>query len=168
MNNKKIRFITSAALIAAMYAVLTIATWTFSAYEIQCRLSEGLCVLCAFTPAAVPGLFVGCLIANIMGGQMLDVIFGSLATLIAAIITRKIRKVSKWLIPLPTVLVNTIVIPFVLFYGYGFTNFGDVTSTGAVLAIYAFSIFAGEAIACYLVGIPLYIALTKIKDHIEL
>lgn len=168
MNNKRIKLVTSGAVIAALYAVLTMAMWEFSSMGIQCRVSEGLCVLCAFTPAAVPGLFVGCLISNIMGGQVLDMVFGSLATLIASIITRKMKDMSKWLLPLPTILVNAIVIPFVLVYGYGLTTFGEITSIGAVLGMYALSIGIGEAIACYVIGIPLYTALKKISGIIDL
>ena len=163
MNKKRIRLITEGAAIAALYAVLTVATWEFSSLAIQCRLSEGLCVLCAFTPAAVPGLFVGCLISNIFGGQVLDMVFGSLATLIAAAITRKMKGMSKWLLPLPTIVVNAIVIPFVLVYGYGVDSIANVTGTGAVLALTALSIAIGEALACYVVGMPLYEGLKKVK-----
>lgn len=153
--NKKVRFITHAAIIAAIYAVLTMATWTFASGAIQVRLSEALCVLIYFTPAAVPGIFVGCLIANFMGGAWVDIVFGSLATLIAALITMVIPKKFKYLYPLPTVLVNTIVIPFVLYFGYGVTSMGNQAGMVTVLCILALTIFIGEAISCYVVGIPL-------------
>ena len=104
-NKSKIRFICYAAAIAALYVVLT---WLSSAFGlssgvIQCRISEALCVLVYFTPAAIPGLTIGCLISNIMTGAVVwDVIFGTLATLIGAIAGYLIRK-CKWLVPMPTV-----------------------------------------------------------------
>ena len=173
---KNINFLTQAAVIAALYAVLTMAMWEFSSLAIQCRVSEGLCVLALFTDAAVPGLFIGCLIANIMGGTWVDIVFGSLATLIAAVITRVIAKkclkstkpttMVKLLIPLPTVIVNTIIIPFVLYFGYGVTAMGNATAMVSVLLLLALSIFIGEAISCYIVGIPLMLAVKKFEKHL--
>ena len=173
---KNINFLTQAAVIAACYAVLTMAMWEFSSLAIQCRVSEGLCVLALFTDAAVPGLFIGCLIANFMSGTWVDIVFGSLATLIAAYITRVIAKkclkstqttmMTKVLIPLPTVLVNTLVIPFVLYFGYGVTSMGNATTMAAVLGLIALSIFIGEAISCYVVGIPLMMAVKKFEKHL--
>ena len=165
--NTKIRFITQAAVIAAVYAVLTLATWEFSSYAIQVRASEALCVLIYFTPAAIPGMFVGCLLANIYSGAWIDVVFGSLATLVAALITGKIPKKHKYLYPLPTVLVNAAVIPFVLYYGYGITSMGNFTTTFGCIGIMVLTIMAGEAIACYGIGIPFMKAMTKIWPKIS-
>ena len=83
MKNKNVTFLTQAAMIAAIYVVLTYVFAPFSFGEIQIRISEALTILPLFTPAAVPGLFIGCLIGNILGGAILpDIVFGSMATLI--------------------------------------------------------------------------------------
>lgn len=167
MKNNRIRYITRGAIIAAIYAVLTIATWQFSSLAIQCRVSESLCVLYTMLPEAVPGIFVGCLISNMFSGTIVDIVFGSFATLLAGIITRKMGqkmgKRCKWLVPLPTVLVNTLIIPFVLMYGYGITEFGGVSATAGVLGMLALSIFIGETISCYVIGIPLMKFFEKMK-----
>ena len=119
MRNKKTIFITQAALIAALYVVLTMAFSAFSFGQIQVRVSEALTILPFFTPAAIPGLFVGCLLGNILGGGIpVDIIFGSLATLLGAVGTYLLRG-RKWLAPLPPILANTIIVPFVLRFGYG-------------------------------------------------
>ena len=89
MNVKKLTF---GAAIAAIYAVLTIFLAPISYGPLQCRISEALCILPVLSPTAVWGLFVGCLVANIFTGSLVDVIFGSLTTLIAAILTYKTRK----------------------------------------------------------------------------
>lgn len=116
------RFLTAGAMIAALYVLLTwlSALCGLSSGVIQCRLSEALCVLPLFTPAAVPGLFVGCLLANLLTGAVFyDVLFGSLATLIGAAVTYLCRKAPFWLAPLPTIIANAAVIPFVLQFCYG-------------------------------------------------
>ena len=100
MKNKKVLFLTQAAMIAALYVVLTFIANAFGLASgvIQVRLSEALTVLPFFTPAAVPGLYVGCLLANLLtGGCLLDILVGSLATLIGALGTRALRK-WKWLV----------------------------------------------------------------------
>ena len=120
MKNKKVLFLTQAAMIAAIYVVLTIIFRPFSFGEIQVRIAEALTILPVFTPAAIPGLFIGCLIGNLLGGSVLwDVIFGSFATLIGALFTYLLRNRSKYLAPLPPILANTVIVPFVLYYAYG-------------------------------------------------
>ena len=124
MKNKKVLFLTQAAMIAALYVVLTFIANAFGLASgvIQVRLSEALTVLPFFTPAAVPGLYVGCLLANLLtGGCLLDILIGSLATLIGALGARALRK-WKWLVPLPNIGANTIIVPFVLIVGYGFED----------------------------------------------
>ncbi len=109
------------AMIAALYVVLTYVASLFglSSGAIQVRLSEMLCILPIFTPAAIPGLFVGCLLSNLLTGCVIwDVIFGSLATLMGAIGTYLLRK-TRFVFTLPPVVVNTIMVPFVLRYAYG-------------------------------------------------
>lgn len=103
-----------AAVIAAAYVVLSFATFGFSSGVIQLRLSEALCVLAVFTPAAIPGMTVGCLAFNLLSGCALyDVIFGTLATLIGAVGIRLLRK-FPYVAPAPYVLSNALIIPAVL------------------------------------------------------
>ncbi len=119
---KKVRFLSYAALIAALYVVLTLlsAACGLASGVIQVRLSEALTVLPVFTPAAIPGLFVGCLLSNLFtGGLPWDVVFGSLATLIGALGTYLLRRRSKWLSPIPPILANVLIVPFVLQKVYG-------------------------------------------------
>ena len=115
----KVAFITQAAAIAALYVVLVILFNYCSFGPIQFRIAEALTILPYFTPAAIPGLFVDCLLSNILGGAAIwDIIFGSIATLIGAIGTYVLRK-NKWLAPLPPIIANTVIVPFVLKYAYG-------------------------------------------------
>ena len=119
MKENKVLFITQAALIAAVYAVLCVAFAPISYGEVQVRVAEALVILPYFTPAAIPGLFVGCLISNLIGGSIwLDVVFGSLATLLGAFGSYYLRK-NKVLLMLPPIAANTVIVPFVLRYGYG-------------------------------------------------
>ena len=100
MKNQKVTFLTQAAMIAAIYVVLTVVFAPFGFGEVQVRVAESLTILPFFTPAAIPGLFIGCLIGNILGGAIIpDIIFGSLATLIAACFTYTLRKKSSFLAP---------------------------------------------------------------------
>ncbi|WP_347562037.1 QueT transporter family protein [Ruminococcus sp. AM42-11] len=119
MKNKSTLFLVQAALIAAVYVVLTLVFAPFSYGEIQVRISEALTILPFFTPAAIPGLFVGCILANLLGGAIpLDIAFGSIATLIGAVFTYKLRNSNKWLAPVPPIVANAVLVPFVLRYGY--------------------------------------------------
>ena len=122
MKNKKVKFIVDAAVIAALYVVLTYlaAAFNLSSGVIQVRFSEALTILPFFTPAAIPGLFVGCIIANLLGGAIpVDIIFGSIATLIGAFFTYKLRNTGKWTAPIPPIISNIVIVPLVLRYGYG-------------------------------------------------
>lgn len=124
MNNRKnkTRFLTTSAMIAALYVVFTeiSALLGISSGVIQFRLSEMFAVLPIFTPAAIPGVFIGCIISNILaGGIIWDVVFGSLASLLGALGTWLLRKKSVYLAPVPTILANMIIVPFVLRYAYG-------------------------------------------------
>ena len=118
-------FLTRGAVIAAMYVVLTYVSMAFGLDKgvIQLRFSEALCILPFFLPEAVIGLYVGCFLSNILTGCLLwDVIFGSLATLLGAIGAYAIGRASKklwWLISVPNIVANTIIVPFVLRYVYG-------------------------------------------------
>ncbi len=154
--NRNLRFLCRGALVAALYVVLTwlCALVGMSSGVIQVRLSEALCVLPAFTGAAVPGLFVGCLLANLLTGSALpDVVFGSLATLIGALGAYFLRR-RKWLVPLPTVLANVLIIPFVLRFAYG---------AEGTIPYFMLTVGAGEVISAYICGMLLYAALVRQK-----
>ncbi len=156
----KTKYITQAAFIAALYVVLTYisALLGISSGIIQCRFSEALCVLPAFFPSAVPGLFAGCLIANFLTGAALpDIIFGSLATLIGAFFTKKLSK-KPYLASIPPVLANTLIIPFILAFVYNFE--------GGIYFFFA-TVFAGEVLSCTILGLPLIIFFKKNKNFIE-
>ncbi|MBQ5869351.1 MAG: QueT transporter family protein [Lachnospiraceae bacterium] len=119
MKENKTRNLVFSALIAAIYVVLTLLLRPISYGPIQFRVSEALCVLPYFTPAAIPGVFIGCLISNLLGGAVLmDIVFGSLATLIGAIGSWLLRR-NRWLVSLPPILSNTLIIPWVLKFAYG-------------------------------------------------
>ncbi len=167
------RFIAYSALIAAIYAVLTIACWSFSSMQIQVRISEALCVLPLFTPAAIPGLFLGCFISNLIAGNIPDAVFGSLATLAAAFLTwligRLIKRDAKIaLAPFPAVILNALVVPFILYFGYGVKDFMGFDRMWPVLALIALSVFIGQVIACYGLGVPLYFALKPLDRKYDL
>ena len=118
MKNKSTLFLVQAALIAAVYVVLTLVFAPFSYGEIQVRISEALTILPFFTPAAIPGLFVGCLLSNFLTGAcLLDIVLGSFATLIGAVGAYLVRR-NKWLVPIPNIVSNTIIVPLVLMFGY--------------------------------------------------
>lgn len=122
-SSNKVLYLAQAAMIAAIYVVLTVVGASLAFGEVQIRFAEALTILPVFTPAAIPGLFVGCLIGNTLGGAILpDIIFGSLATLIGAIFTWSLRNKSKFLAPVPPVVANIIVVAFVLKYAYMVTS----------------------------------------------
>ncbi|MCI8453384.1 MAG: QueT transporter family protein [Lachnospiraceae bacterium] len=125
--------------IAAVYVVLTLVFAPISFGPVQFRISEALCILPYFTPAAIPGLFIGCLLANLLGSAaVLDVVFGSLATLIGALGSYAVRR-NRYLVSLPPILSNTVLIPWVLRYAYGspdMIGFMMVTiAIGEILAV---------------------------------
>ncbi len=154
---KKTKSITQAAIIAALYVVLTFVAnaMGLASGAIQIRLSEALTILPYFTPAAIPGLFVGCLLSNILvGGVIWDIIFGSLATLIGALGTYALRK-FKWLAPLPPILSNTIIVPLVLIYAYGVQD---------ALPYLMATVGIGEVISAGVLGMILLKSLEKHKD----
>ena len=176
---KTAKFISTAAIVAALYVVLSLLTYTFSYLEIQCRVAEALCMTIFYTPAGILGVIIGCFITNLLGGSPIDMIFGTAATLIAALMTypiaRTIRKKNgpvlkmkhALLIPIPTVLVNAIVIPFVLYFGYQVTSFANAEKMLPVLLLLSFSVFLGEVISCYVFGPVLVLALNRVDKAIH-
>jgi uncharacterized membrane protein len=153
---KKTRFLVQAAVIAAIYVVLTLVFAPISYGEtlIEFRISEMLTVLPFYTPAAIPGLFIGVLISNLFSPVgAIDVVLGSLATLIAALLSYKMPK--KALVPLPPVVINGLVIGGMLHYVYHFP-----------LAISILSVTAGQAVVCYGLGTVLMLALDKYRKYL--
>ena len=159
MKTTRVRFMTQAAMIAAIYVILTIfiSAFNLASGAIQIRISEALTILPAFTPAAIPGLFLGCLISNLITGAMLpDIIFGSLATLLGALGSYFARK-WKWAVPVPPILSNMIIIPFVLAYAYQIP--GGVP-------YFMLTIGIGEVISCGALGMLLYNVLCRYRNVI--
>ena len=155
-RNTKVRALTLGGAVAAVYVLLTLlaAALGLASGAIQLRLSEALCVLPIFFPAAVPGLFVGCLLANVLTGAVVwDVIFGSLATLLGALGTRLLRK-KPVLALLPPILANMLIVPFVLTYAYGVPD---------GLPYLMLTVGIGEVLSCGLLGGLLYTRLKKTK-----
>ena len=158
MKNKKVLFLVQAAMIGAIYVVLTLLFQPFSFGQIQVRIAEALTILPVFTPAAIPGLFVGCLIGNILGGSILpDIIFGSLATLIGAIFTYLLRRQNKYLAPLPPMIANTLIVPFILYYAYGIN---------LPIPFMMMTVGIGEIISCGVLVMIVYASLEKYRYRI--
>lgn len=154
MNNRreKLLHMAQGALIAALYATITVIFAPISFGPVQVRIAEALTILPMFTSAAIPGLFIGCIIANLFGGAIIwDVIFGSLATLIGAVGGYRLRN-NRWLVPVPTIIANGIIVPFVLKYGYG------MDMPIILMMLY---VSVGEIIGCYVLGEMLASALLK-------
>ncbi|MBR4393765.1 MAG: QueT transporter family protein, partial [Oscillospiraceae bacterium] len=119
MKDPRTARLAQGAVIAALYVALTIVFAPISFREVQVRIAEALTILPLFSGAAVPGLYIGCLLANFIGGAAVpDIIFGSLATLIGAVGTRMLRNKKPVLGVIPPILSNTLIIPFVLRYAY--------------------------------------------------
>ncbi|HPJ23155.1 MAG TPA: QueT transporter family protein [Clostridia bacterium] len=147
-------FIARASVIAALYAALTLALAPISYGLVQFRISEALTVLAYFTPAAIPGLFLGCLISNIIGPYgILDIIFGSMATLLAAILTYKIR--NKFLAPLPPVLTNAFIVGPLVAYFVNVPFYMGMLYVGI-----------GQLAVCYGLGLPLIYALRPFEKRL--
>ena len=152
--NKKIRYLTQAAIVAALYVVLTLFSKPLTFGFVEVRFSEALCILPFLMPSSVWGLFIGCFIANIFNGSIIDILVGSLATLIGAYLASKVK--TKWLCPIPTILSNTVLIPFVIMNYSGVWNISSyMLAAGGVLA--------SEIASVYIVGMILLLALEKNK-----
>lgn len=196
MNNRSNHTlnITKAAVIAALYVIFTFISSLFglSGGVIQLRLSEMLTILPAFTPCAIPGLFIGCVLSNLLTGcAPWDVVFGSLATLLGAVGTYYLKqklfpaKASsgnepatdrdetaqspsgavrgslvtsrKWLLTLPPILANTIVVPFVLAYVYG---------AEGTIPFFMLTVGIGELLSCGVLGMLVYPLCAKQLKHL--
>ena len=154
MKKSKTLYLCQAALIAALYVVLTYVARLFGLDSgvIQLRFSEALCILPIFLPAAVPGLYIGCLISNLLVGAIwMDVLVGPIATLIGALGTYALRR-HVWLAPLPPILANTLLIPPVLAFGYGAEQ---------SIPFLMLTVGIGEILSVYVCGMLLYFAIAK-------
>ena len=155
MRDKKVLFMAQAAMIAALYVALTYVFAPISFSEVQVRIAEALTILPVFTPAAIPGLFIGCLLGNIMGGALVpDILLGSLATLIGAFFTWKLRKANPFLAPVPPIVANTLIVPFVLKYAYG---------VDLPIPFMMLTVGAGEVISCGVLGLIVQTVLMKYR-----
>ena len=151
-----VQSITASAMIAACYVVMTYVSSLFgmSSGTIQVRLSEALCILPYFTFSAIPGLTIGCFLANMLtGGVVLDLIFGTVATFLGATGAYLLRD-YKYLVPVPTIIINSVIIPSVLIYGYG---------ADAPYSYLVVTVGIGELISCGIIGTIFLQALLKVS-----
>ena len=172
--NQKVLYLAHAAIIAALYVVLTeaAAAMGLANSAVQIRFSEALTILPVFTPAAVPGLFVGCILANLLTGCVpLDVLFGSIATLLGACGTYYITHLKKpdrtpgsvlsqwqkWLAPVPPIVANTVIVPFVLAYVYHLEG---------TVPYFMLTVGIGEVISCGILGLLLMQVLWHYRRHL--
>lgn len=161
MENKGVKFTVNAAVIAALYAVLTLLLAPVSFGIIQVRISEVLCILSLFTPAAVPGLTAGCFIANFIGGNgIVDAVLGSIATLIGSFGMYRFRKHPS-LAPLINVFSNGIIIGLMLFYVYGAEINIGAGNTNIAPLLCVLIVSAEELIPLYVLGMPLASVIRK-------
>ena len=163
MNNKKIMHLVHGAMIAAIYAAATYlsATLTIAYGPIQFRLSEALTVLSVFTPAAVPGLTIGCILGNLSSPfGIWDIVFGSFATLLAALTARKLRKITVKGLPVLSVIMPVIFNAIIVGAELTFLLPTDRAKL-VTFAVYALEVGAGELAVCLAGGIPIYYALRK-------
>jgi len=138
------------AMVAALYVALTLVLQAISFGAVQLRVAEAMTLLPVLFPESIPGLFIGCLVANLVGGYGLtDIVFGSLATLVSALLTWKLRK-NLWLAALPPVLINAVVVGVMLHF-----------VANAPLFLTMLTVGGGQALSVYVLGIPLVTALQR-------
>ena len=162
-QKKKTVFLVQSALIAAIYAAATYLSAAFGiAYgSIQFRLSEAFTVLAVLTPAAVPGLSVGCVLGNLSSPMGIwDILFGTAATLVSALAARKLAKVKIKSIPLVSILIPAVLNALIVGAELTFLMPGN-RSRAAIFAVNAAEIFIGEAVVCIAGGIPVYLGMKK-------
>ena len=148
MKEKKLRQLAQAAIIAALYVALTVIFAPIGFGEVQVRIAEMLTILPIFTPAAIGGLFVGCILGNLFGGDIVvDVIFVSISTLIGAIGTYALINRQPYIAVLPPIISNTIIVPLILRYAY---------HVDLPVWIMMLTVGAGEVVSCGLLGLLLY------------
>ncbi|MCQ2428345.1 MAG: QueT transporter family protein [Clostridia bacterium] len=149
-----LKYISQAAVIAALYVALSYMVFPLASGAIQFRISEALCILAVFTPAAIPGMAIGCFLFNLISGCVIyDVIFGSLATLVGVLFTRVLKKLPL-IAPAPYVLANIVTVPLVLQFAYGLED---------RLAWLFLTVGIGEILSAWVCGIMLWFAVRKTK-----
>ena len=145
-------------MIAAMYLVVTNLTSFMSFHDIQLRLMEALCILAVFTPVAIPALFIGCFFANLISGApWADVVFGSLATLIGAYGTWKLRHKKPYIAIIPPIVANAVIVPFILRFAYGIDK---------PIPMMMLTVGLGEVCSCGVLGLILYRILYRHKEKL--
>ena len=160
MKRHSTLYLTRGAMIAALYVALTYLSSLLALDKgpIQFRISEMLCVLPVFFPEAVIGLTIGCALANLSTASLaLDIVFGSIATLIGAIGARLLRKLPKklaWIIPIPTILANAVIVPFIIKYVY---------MTEGIYWVFFLTVGLGELVCAGIMGSLLYFSFKKFK-----
>lgn len=151
-NRNYVMFICQAGIIGALYTVVTVLIGPLGSSAVQCRISEALCVLPFFTTAAIPGVTIGCLLSNLLtGGIWQDVVFGTLATFLGACGAWLLRS-KIWLIPLPTVIANTLIVPLILSFSYHVPE---------GLPFLFLTVGLGEVISAYVLGMTLLLTLRR-------
>ena len=156
-QNRHLYLMVYGAAIAAIYVALTMSFSAISFGPVQFRISEALCILPFFTPAAIPGLFIGCFLSNLLcGAAVMDVVFGSIATLIGAVGSYCLRH-NKWLVCVPPILANAIIVPWVLRYAYGSTD---------LIPVAMVTVGIGEILAIGVLGNLLLLTLDRYKQFI--
>ncbi|MFT4145303.1 MAG: QueT transporter family protein [Mobilitalea sp.] len=157
MKQRKTQFLTEAAIIAAIYTVLVFIFQWSSFGPVQFRIAEALTILPYFTPAAIPGVTIGCFLSAVFAGaDVLDMVFGSLATLVAALLSYSLRR-YKYLVPIPPIVVNALVIPWVLKAAYG---------EAQPIPLMMLSVGAGQLLAAGVLGMILLLALERVRHII--
>lgn len=155
MNRNSVRTLTLSAVLAALYAALTLFLPIPQYGPIQIRFAEALTVLPFFFPAATPGLFVGCIIANLFSPYVLDVFFGSAATLLACLWTARLN--NRWLAPLPPVICNALIVGWEI----AFTTAHTADTFWPSFAFNVLTVGLGELLACGILGSILLSALYR-------
>lgn len=155
-QNLKLMKITFSAIVGGLYIVLCVIFSSFASGAVQFRIAEALCLLPFYAPSTMFGLFAGCLVGNMLtsGAGLLDIVFGPLATLLAAYITSRLR--TRWLTPLPAIVINAVVVGLVL----------SITLTPEAVwqsfPVIAGQVALGEAVVCCALGLPMMYALARI------
>lgn len=156
-NDEKVISMVQAAMIAAVYVALTLPIQPIAYGPVQFRISEALTILPYFTPAAIPGVTIGCFLSNIMMGAPLpDIIFGTLATFIGTVFSRMLRR-QKFLVCIPPILSNALIIPWVLKFAYEFED---------AVPFMMLTVGAGEVLAAGVLGTMLLLALERCKNMV--
>ena len=158
MHRLSTKQLTFTALLAAVYALLTVTLPIPQFSGVQIRFAEALTVLPFLFPAAAPGLVVGCFIANLFSPFPLDMVFGTFATLLACLLTA--RMPNRWLAPLPPVLCNALIVGFEI----AWSSVGFTPGFWPAFALNMFTVGLGELCACYLLGLPLLSALLRLPQ----